>query len=502
VDSSSPRGVRLVEKRPFSYGNYFWGDHISNHIMWRAIRHDFLFPKIDEWYAMGHKKVKTVPDVGLFSFEHYLRLRMGKIVLSVIHLDRWTWLVTLGLLALPLWAVKAYPWIPSEFVHCFLAWTLALLGLIMTAVLQRDTFLFTPPVPRQVLKIMHLFSGESFQILRRAKLPGWLDRPILDDPDHEQPQLEHAPALIQKRPAFFKSDRLRLYFRMLSFLQAVSVTSLILSHLSEGISGRANLLYYLLAWAEWPFMLFVLFPIILRRLTIRSSIAFEKDDKLIRKVTTSTKESLLRDYGRLAQVIGMERRAVRNEEGWTAEQTVFWHRRDAMQWVLRGLRKYDTLPMSDRREFWVMFAAWDAADKGVAAKREISEAFRLMGVHNSERTVENIIRLVNFDGKPILNWMKMKAVFGLACAERPAAEVAEDLRWSFDYIDANGDGQLTIFEMADAFKCMHLGLTIDDIANLLFIYFGGAKPTITRQEFVDFVMSKKTKAARPHHEAH
>mmetsp|Transcript_47850 Transcript_47850/g.138369 ORF Transcript_47850/g.138369 Transcript_47850/m.138369 type:complete len:775 (-) Transcript_47850:73-2397(-) len=492
-DPEEPRGVKLVPEKEFAYGDSWIsrlmmrGRPLHKLLMWRAIRHEFLFP--NEGEVLDGKKTVRVPDASLFSMEEYLRTRLGKVVLSLIHVDRITWVVTLAILAVPLYVCKLFPSIPNEAVHCFLAWSIAGIGLLMTVFLERDMFQLTPKIPKKVTDILKLFSGESFQTLRRSKLPGWRDRPLHYDEEATRQPLELPSAMSTQKKGFFSSKGYSLLFRMLSFFQAVSFTSLILSHLSSPFTSRAEWAWYLGALIEWPFFLFVVVPVIIRRLTVRNSIAYEKDDRLIRKVTTQTKESLLRDYARLVQIMGFERRASQTKAAWTSEDT--WDSKQAIQTVLTGLRKFDDMPSTEKREIWAIFAAWDGENNGIAENREFLEAFSSMGGKRAQETTDNLVRMTDFDGAGNINWMKFKAIYGLATADESDELMREDFQESFEHLDANGNGELSIFELADGFKKMNIGIGLDDMANLLFLYFGMAKPTITIDEFVEWVVADR-----------
>jgi len=493
-DPEAPRGIKLEQVKPFSYGGdwiqrlLIRGRPLHKLLMWRAIRHEFLFP--NEIQNVRGRVVDRVPDPSLFSMEDYLRTRLGKVVLSLIHIDRWTWVVTLGMLAVPLHLCKAFTWIPNEAVHCVMAWSIAIVGMIMTVVLERDTFQLTPKVPADVTQTLKLFSGESFQMLRRGKLPGWTDRPLHFDTESTRVPLELPEAMARKKRGFFSSRGYSLLFRILSFFQAVSFTSLILSHLSSPFTTRSEWAWYLAAAAEWPFFLFFIVPVIVRRLTIRSSIAYEKDTRLVRKVTTETKESLLRDYARLVQVIGFEARSHKAGAPWTVDGSS-WSSKQAIQTVLSGLKKFDRLPPAEKREIWAIFAAWDGNNDGVAEPREFFEAFASMGNERAQKTVDNLMRLVDFDGTGTINWMKFKAIYGLAIVEQTDEEMREDFKASFNYLDTNKNGELSIFELSEGFGRMNVGIGLDDMANLLFLYFGTAKPTITMDEFVEWVVADR-----------
>lgn len=274
------------------------------------------------------------------------------------------------------------------------------------------------------------------------------------------------------------------FFRVLSFFQAVSVTSLILSHLSDPVHGRLELIAYVLAWVEWPVMLLVIVPTIIRRLTFLTVLKQKKDDALMAKVIMQGKESLLRDFVRLIQLVGFERRA--SMEGGLLYDGMQFGRRSEVQLVLQGLKKFERTSEDEQREISLLFAAWDGHGIGLMETRELVEAFSTMGVTDPLAAVQNLIRLLDFDNTGRLSWMKFKALFGLA-VDVPAEDKHLDLSLTYEMLDTDHDGELTLFELSDGFERMHIGIGLDDMANLLFLHFGIAKPFITRAEFVQWM---------------
>jgi len=497
-DPEAPNGFKLEQAREFDYGQSFLGRALLRRrplhklIMWRAIRHEFLFP------SATSKGVSVAVDPSVFSFAEYLRQRLGKVIVSLIHVDRWTWAVSLLLLAGPLYFCRWFPNIPHEAVHCVLVWGLFFIGVAMAVALESDTFRFTPAVPKDGRKIMKLFSRESFQTLRRTKLPGFKGSKDSEQADEEQPKLGLPPA-VQKGSTRRSSQGFRNWFRMLSFMQAVSVTSLVLSHWSDPVTGLAETIFYYLAWLEWPLMMLWIVPVIVRRLTVRSSIHNEKDNSLIRKVTTETKQSLLRDYGRLVQLIGFEARAVKSKEPWTMQGSEAWPRKKAIQFLLLGLKKFDKLSTIEKREIFALFGAWDGNGQGVVDSKDLVETFTSMGAKDPERAIENLIRSTDFDSSGTVNWMKFKALFGLATANRPLDELRDDLEASFDFMDKDSSGDLTIFELYDGFQRMHFNMGVGDMANLLFLHFGEAKPNLGKHDFADWIMADRASLAAAIH---
>mmetsp|Transcript_29498 Transcript_29498/g.66857 ORF Transcript_29498/g.66857 Transcript_29498/m.66857 type:complete len:215 (+) Transcript_29498:1-645(+) len=210
--------------------------------------------------------------------------------------------------------------------------------------------------------------------------------------------------------------------------------------------------------------------------------------RVVRDVTLETTTVLMRDFRRLVQVIGFERRALAKGEPWTQVGNTKWHRKLAISTLLTGNKKFKGLPESEKREIWAIFAGWDPANTGTADTREVAEAFATMGLmRDAPKAVDNLVRLVDFDNTGELSWMKFKAILGLATADRPFEETSDDVCKFFEFIDTNEDGTLSIFELGDGFERMKIGLSIDDVANLLFVHFGSARPNFSKEEFVQWV---------------
>lgn len=507
-DRNVRRGETLVLHRPYVYGTNFFSrivlrrNPLRKLVMWRAIRHEFLFP--------SDENVRRVPDPGLFTFEAYLHKRLGKTLISIIEVDLVTWFSTLALLAIPIYFCKLMPFATVEVVQWCFSWFLVVAAVVLVLMLEEDTYRLTPQVPWDVRLILKLFSGESVQMLRRSKLPGWRDRSLSGRrfrPDLGEaeilrglPKLIPAPARRTKEEngcgTLLSSKTYTRLVCLLAHFQSIAVTTLILSHISRPLAGQTEWALYLLSWAAWPVVLFFLFPMLLRRLTIVSSIELDKDERAIRKVTLETKDALLRDFQRLVQLIGFARRAVRDGEAWTRlEDREVWGRKEMIQALLRGIRLWEGLPEIDKRQIWAVFAGWDATNSGMAETREVEEMFVAMGFpDDAPRLASCLIHMVDFDSTGKLNWMKFKALFGLAAVDRNNEHTKEDMEVFFRSLDVDGNNQLSLFELAEGFERMQISITPDDVANLLFVYFGMAKPEVTMQEFVEWIEADRIAA--------
>eukprot|EP00415_Alexandrium_ostenfeldii_P001364 UN1364 len=149
------------------------------------------------------------------------------------------------------------------------------------------------------------------------------------------------------------------------------------------------------------------------------------------------------------------------------------------------------MPATEKREIWAMFAAWDSNSSGSADTKDFLEAFKSMGSDRADEVVNNLMRLVDFDGTKTINWMKFKALYGLATADQSSEEMRADFKDSFNFLDENKNGELSIFELSDGFTKMNIGIGLDDMANLLFLHFGTSKPTIKIDEFIEWVVADR-----------
>jgi Ca2+-binding EF-hand superfamily protein len=280
-------------------------------------------------------------------------------------------------------------------------------------------------------------------------------------------------------------------FQIIAFWQACIVTSLIVTILSEPFENNLEIALYTLAWVEWPIMLFYVVPIFLRRFTVRNSIEKKKDMKTIRRVSLKTKEGLLKDYVRLFQVFAMAQRAKKAGELWAVPGHEGWTTENAKEKWEQGLKQFREIPQADKLDIWKIYAAWDVNNDETVCANEISETLSTLWVSSdgepSVETANNLIRLVDHDNTGTLSWRKFKALVMLATKDRQRSEVLEDLHYFFEVLDADGDGEITIFELSEWSKRGPIGMEIDEFATLLYQHFDKAKPSVTEEEFVEWV---------------
>ena len=72
------------------------------------------------------------------------------------------------------------------------------LSTLVEGLVKKDVYLFTTLIPKHVSKIQELFSDEIRQMIRRSKLPGRSEQPLLEDLSEEQPTAHLAFAFSTK----------------------------------------------------------------------------------------------------------------------------------------------------------------------------------------------------------------------------------------------------------------------------------------------------------------
>jgi len=522
-NSSAPRGIDLVLKKPFSFGRGFWEryqlrtDSFHKLVMWRAIRHEFLFPRSK--VKRGEEMIRDNPEYGLLSFEAYLTERLGRTAVALVEVDTETWFLTFLLLIPLVYACVALPEADVLKIQCAAVWLLAAASLALAVVLEEDTYELTPKVPRDARQTLRLFDGTSSQMLRRAaqlapnavrggggggasasSVMGRRYRPGLGDAQARRRPFLGRPLgyYVRKQPGqenrFPSCDTYLRILRLLNFLLAVCITSLIVTYLTQPPETALDLLTFGVAWTAWPVVFFWLYPMLLRRLTVRNSIEDEKDLSVLRECIVQGKQSLLRDLMRLIQIAGFERRAEMEKKAWTQRGGATWTKEQAAEMCEKGSRLFKKLPRQQQLEIWDVFGAADVDNDGHVSADELKDmCFQVLshGALSNEslpmESAQNIVRLVDFEGKQRTTWPGFQALMMLATVERPAHEQRDDLERFFDAIDEDQDNEITVFELAGGVQGMRVALTSDDVSNFLYTHFDTAKPTINKAEFIEWL---------------
>ena len=427
-----------------------------------------------------------------------------------------TWLYALVLVGLVTGICLSLDWVNGQAMQCFCSWTLAAFAFALSIVLEEDTYELTPRVPEDPRQILRMFSGTSIQMLRRAS---FLDSTLAPGESRggrryrpRCPGVEgsEVPRIQEAKPKetsnFLLVQQYTGVFKLLCFLQAAIVASLMVNWLNGSIHGWDRVVPFTLAWAEWPLMLYVLIPDLVRRLTVRAVVTrtqtnnwfVDKQRGLVRKVRITGIEGLLRGCTRLIHLQGMEAKAVMNGEPWaqskasaqaltgrSAESLKKIARASARENVKRGGKIFDQISPNLKTEVFSVFASWDVRNQSAVAASELAKNMELLGfVATADRVAHNLIRLVDDDGSGLLTWRKCRSLFMLATAARPMDERRRDLEAFFSRIQKDSPRRATVFEIATA---LPLQIRDDDLATLMYVYFGRVKPSVTRAEFVEWV---------------
>ena len=432
-----------------------------------------------------------------------------------------TWFYALLLVALVTNICLSLEAVNAQAMQCFCCWTLAAIAFAFSIVLEEDTYELTPQVPRDPRQILRLFSGTSIQMLRRASFLSSADedvgqisvsgrrfRPQLPGIEgSEVPKISQPPSEQEGQGKYLLVQEYTSAFKLLCFLQAALVASLMVNLLNGSIHGWDRIVPFTLSCAEWPLMLFVLVPDLVRRLTLRAAVTrtqtnnwfLDKQRGLVKTVMVSGIEGLLRDCTRLIHLQGMEARAVMNGEPWaenvasaramTGQSGESLKRRaiaNAKNKVQQGTQIFDQLPPNLKTEVFSIFSSWDARNSGAVAPVELAKNMELMGfTATADRVAENLIRLVDDDGTGLLTWRKCRSLFMLATAARPKDERRRDLETFFSRINKDSPRLATVFEIAKALPLQNI--TAEDLATLMYSYFGRVKPSVSRSEFVEWI---------------
>jgi len=494
-----PRGQELAYVKPFEWKPSAdlspWersqpDNSIRRLLLWRVIRHEFLFPSTPQKAEM--------PPPRFFSFQEYLGERLSTAVLSLVEVDLKTWLLTLVTLIPLVYSCVSLDFVGVEAVQCACAWSLLAAGLYLCSKLQEETYQLTPEVPKDGRQILRLLEGTNSafaptQVAQsnavESPIPGLGDAEGTPIPTLRRPEALDDSSRVSMTG--LKGSTYQRAFQIIAFWQACVVTSLIVTLLSEPFENNLEIALYSLAWVEWPIMLFYVVPIFLRRFTVRNSIEKKKDMKTIRRVSLKTKEGLLKDYVRLFQIFTMAQRAKNAGEPWAVAGHVDWSSEKAKEKWEKGANMFREIPQADKLDIWKIYAAWDVNNDETVCANEISQTLDTLWVSAdtgpSVETANSVIRLVDFDNTGTLSWRKFKALVMLATKDRPRDQVLADLNYFFEMLDVDGDGEITIFELSEWSKRGPIGMEIDEFATLLYQHFDKAKPSVTKEEFVEWV---------------
>merc|ERR1719277_1644762 len=92
----------------------------------------------------------------------------------------------------------------------------------------------------------------------------------------------------------------------------------------------------------------------------------------------------------------------------------------------------------------------------------------------------------------------------LAISTKTPKEMLENVHTFFEIIDEDSDGRITVFELTAWLGKIHVGMSEDDVSNLLYRHFGQAKPQVCVDEFHDWLecLMQLRPAGHGHHHGH
>jgi len=542
-NATAYRGIDLAFLKPFSFGRGLQerlkvrADPLHKLIMWRAVRHEFLFPR--DQYARGEEVIREDPERGFLSFEDYLRKRLGKSLIELIEVDGQTWIASFCLLTPIAYCCLGLQYVTFLQVQCGIIWFLASVAAVISVVLEEDTYELTPKVPRDPRQTLQLFAGTSTNMLRRAAILAgsvqgtgeklaWADadeydddrtsltsimgrrfRPGLTDAENSprRPFLGRPLGYYRRRKLGTRFPESEVYIqvlRLLAFLNAICATCLIVTLLDKPPSKLEELGWFAFAAMGYIAQLSVA-PSILRRLTIRTSIEGEKDVDCIQECISTAKRNQMRRLVILILVCGWEYSAAGKRELWTTSGS--WTSSLAKKWRRRGDRLFEVLSQAQQKQIWQTFSAIDVDGNGVVTAQEMAFIFGpahkqgLLSGTSVEDSLRNIIRAVDNLDTGCLSWERFRAMIMLATLDRTLEEQVLSIKHFFDTIDSNNDGEISSFQLANIVQKLRVGLQASDFTNLLYMQFSRAKPTITKGEFVEWLLPylksvSRTAAAR------
>ena len=247
-------------------------------------------------------------------------------------------------------------------------------------------------------------------------------------------------------------------FELLAFWQALLVTCLVLFYLSVPFTDPKEIVLYALAWAEWPLMLFGIMPVLLERLTIRSSIADETDSATVRQVSLETKSMLLRFHIRLAQLMGYEKRMKRLQ--FTRQNNVSVETMEKAHAIIRAKRfiRKDTLTdLDDEDEDLVTRSSSTASMKATPRRRRFQEVVRKVFMFNRWTSEAPWSRKLVLE-----TWQKGLRLFRAL----PYSEQHE-IEQIFGSLDINNNEEITLEDLAAHWKAMGFPTSEESAQSLL-----------------------------------
>ena len=217
-----------------------------------------------------------------------------------------------------------------------------------------------------------------------------------------------------------------------------------LFYLSVPFTDPKEIILYALAWAEWPLMLFGIMPVLLERLTVRSSIGDETDSATVRQVSLETKSTLLRFHIRLAQLMGYEKRLKRLQ--FTQQNNVSAKTMQKAHAMIRAKKivRKDSFAVKEEDEDSVTRQGSTASQKARPKTRKFQSVVRKVQLFN---------RLTN-EALWSKKWMQETWQRGLRLFRSLPYSEQHEIEQIFGSLDINNNEEIMLEDLAAHWKAM------------------------------------------------
>jgi len=518
-------GAGFSGEKDFVYHKERWQDLLMRQdrlealIRWRAIRHEFLFPALQEVTRMSTgmelKHTHKIDPVN-FDFEMYLSTRLGDIILELVEIDPSTWIASILVICPCLAVFLTVDRVSVKVIQLVFSLSLLVFGGWLA---HHCSFLMdeiTPLVPKDPIEIMRLFLGTSIaELKRRQQIESRSDLGTVDGPNSNRltapfrqavatssNQIGGAPkrryCIIrwmfgestvkpnpQQRLYLFEENGISMLFvalQIMSFFQAVLVASLIVVGFLQPPQTNLEIACFLISWAEWPCQLFLVIPRCVSRVCVLSSVEYEKKSEVIEEVTRKVKSQRLRQTLHMLDLVKLRGR---NRRKGAADNFIC---DDEFEQLLLS---FHHLPDDQRKEMEESFEMFDGDNSGKIEVKEIASVLRAMGVgddHEAVSAAESLVSLVDRSGDGTITEDAFKVLMMLALEKPSDAENKEDLRHFFAEADQDGSGEIDVKELAKIFEQKGMRLDEDEVFRLIYQCFHHFKTSLNADEFVQWMM--------------
>merc|ERR1712224_101275 len=260
----------------------------------------------------------------------------------------------------------------------------------------------------------------------------------------------------------------------LMFLQAVIVATLIAAFFAKNIETPFKVFTYSLAWAEWPFMLFWLIPRLVSRLTVLSSVEYERDGETVDKVIAKVKAHRVAEMLRMLRIIRLEilNGIMGNEE--------------KIKEVEKSISK---LPEEKRTELNSWFNVFDADGDGKISPKEVKGIYKSLGHKDHlQEHADRLFQIIDRNGDGFIDLDEFRIMTLFAMGRESTDDERQSLVDLYHNIDEDHSDSVGLEELGGYFEQLGVDLDSDDLGGLVYKCFGEVKMALTCEEFIDWVV--------------